>query len=223
MKFVKLIHLSVLALTLSLGMAGCKKSTGKLTPLPGRGAGTVGGDGPSKAAIPDSAPPIRLDTGVPGGTGTGLNTGNPPPVATEVGAGQAGIETSKKDLSNYEQNREKFRDQTVYFDYDKYNIKPSEISKLETVANEMRNLAGKGLRIEGHCDERGTEEYNRSLGERRALAVREKLASLGMSPDMIITISFGEDQPADPGHGEAAWSKNRRGEIILLSPPGAAK
>lgn len=221
MKFVKLIHLSVLALTLSLGMAGCKKSTGKLTPLPGRGAGTVGDSGPSKAAVPDTAPPIRLDTGGAAGTGTGLN--NPPSIGTEVGAGQPGIETSNKDFSNYEQNREKFRDQTVYFDFDKYNIKPSEISKLETVANEMKNLAGRALRIEGHCDERGTEEYNRALGERRALAIREKLASLGMSPDMIVTISFGEDQPTDPGHDESAWSKNRRGEIILLSPPGAAQ
>ena len=223
MKFVKLIHLSVLALTLSLGMAGCKKSTGKLTPLPGRGAGAVGDSGPSRAAIPDTAPPIRLDTGVPGGTGTGLNTGNLPTTTTEVGPGQPGLPNTENNFDNWDKNPEKFRDQTIYFDYDKYNIKPSEISKLETVANEMRNLPGKALRIEGNCDERGTEEYNRALGERRAQSVREKLASLGMSPDMIITISFGEDQPADPGHGEAAWSKNRRGEIILLSPPGAAK
>ena len=223
MKFAKLIYLLGLAVTLSLGMAGCKKGTGKLTPLPGRGAGQVGDSGPSKAAGPDSAPPIRLDNGNPTATGRDSNAGITPPVSTEVGAGQAGLATSDKDFSRHSQDREKFRDQTIYFEYDKYNIKPGEISKLETVANEMKNLPGKALRIEGHCDERGTEEYNRSLGERRALAVREKLATLGMSPEMIVTISFGEDQPAAPGHDESAWSKNRRGEIILLSPPGAAK
>ena len=223
MKFAKLIYLLVLAVTFSLGMAGCKKGTGKLTPLPGRGAGQVGDSGPSKAAGPDSAPPIRLDNGNPTATGRDSNAGITPPVSTEVGAGQAGLATSDKDFSRHSQDREKFRDQTIYFEYDKYNIKPGEISKLETVANEMKNLPGKALRIEGHCDERGTEEYNRALGERRALAVREKLATLGMSPEMIVTISFGEDQPAAPGHDESAWSKNRRGEIILLSPPGAAK
>jgi peptidoglycan-associated lipoprotein len=82
------------------------------------------------------------------------------------------------------------------------------------------NFRGKALRIEGHCDERGTEEYNRSLGDRRALSIREKLVQLGLDPEMLPTISFGEEKPVDPGHNEAAWSRNRRGELILLSPPG---
>ena len=75
------------------------------------------------------------------------------------------------------------------------------------------------MRIEGHCDERGTEEYNRSLGERRAQSVRETLVRLGMDASMIQTITMGEERPAVPGHEEAAWSKNRRGELLLLSPP----
>jgi len=69
----------------------------------------------------------------------------------------------------------------------------------------MKGRAGKALRIEGHCDERGTEEYNRSLGERRALAVRESLIHAGMDANLIDTISYGEDRPADPGHDKDAW------------------
>jgi peptidoglycan-associated lipoprotein len=77
------------------------------------------------------------------------------------------------------------------------------------------------LRIEGHCDERGTEEYNRALGERRALAAREYLVlQKGLDASLVDTISYGEDRPADTGHNEAAWSKNRRDEFILLKPPG---
>ena len=78
------------------------------------------------------------------------------------------------------------------------------------------------LLIEGNCDERGTEEYNRALGERRALAAREALAKLGVDPMRILTISYGKDKPADPGHDEAAWQKNRRDDFVLLHPkPGA--
>ena len=74
------------------------------------------------------------------------------------------------------------------------------------------------LLIEGNCDERGTEEYNRALGERRALAAREALAKLGIDPMRIRTISYGKDKPADPGHDEAAWAKNRRDDFVLLHP-----
>ncbi len=77
------------------------------------------------------------------------------------------------------------------------------------------------LLIEGHCDERGTEEYNRSLGERRALALREALAKDGVDAGRIRTISYGKDQPEDAGHDEAAWNKNRRGVFVLCHPkPG---
>jgi peptidoglycan-associated lipoprotein len=74
------------------------------------------------------------------------------------------------------------------------------------------------LLVEGHCDERGTEEYNRSLGERRALALREALASQGVSPMRVTTRSFGEDRPAVPGNNESAYRQNRRGEFVVLTP-----
>jgi peptidoglycan-associated lipoprotein len=74
------------------------------------------------------------------------------------------------------------------------------------------------LRIEGNCDERGTEEYNRALGDHRALAAREALAKDGIDPERIQTQSFGKDKPADTGHDESAWAKNRRDEFVLLTP-----
>jgi peptidoglycan-associated lipoprotein len=113
---------------------------------------------------------------------------------------------------------ETFRANTVYFDFDRSNVKASERAKIEAVAAHLKANAAQKLRVEGHCDERGTEEYNRALGERRAQSVREYLVNLGVTADRVYTISFGEDKPADPGHDEAAFAKNRRGEFILLKP-----
>ena len=89
---------------------------------------------------------------------------------------------------------------------------------LQSVAQQLQSNPADKLFIEGNCDERGTEEYNRSLGERRALAAREALAGLGIDPMKIRTISYGKDKPADPGHDEAAWAKNRRDDFVLLIP-----
>jgi len=107
----------------------------------------------------------------------------------------------------------------VYFEFDRSTVRASEAAKVQEVANRFKNENPESdLLIEGHCDERGTEEYNRSLGERRALALRELLVAAGISSDHVHTTSFGKDKPAEVGHNEAAWSKNRRGEFILVLP-----
>ena len=116
------------------------------------------------------------------------------------------------------QDRAALASETVYFSYDSSAIQPGEESKVEAVANALRSDATAKLLIEGHCDERGTEEYNRSLGERRALAVREALANRGIDSARVATITYGEDRPADLGQGEDAWSRNRRAEFVLLHP-----
>ena len=103
----------------------------------------------------------------------------------------------------------------VYFDFDSVKIRPSEVAKLEAVAAALKGNSNK-LVIEGHCDERGTAEYNRALGERRAEAAREKLVALGVGAGRITTISYGKDKPADPGHDETAWAKNRRCEFAVV-------
>jgi peptidoglycan-associated lipoprotein len=214
MKLAKLAYLLTVSLTLSLAAVGCRKGLDKTTQIPNRG----------QPAISDStAPPRDLAPGanIPTGTGPEITGVTPPPIPFDATKGQ-GIEAAKGDFSNWSENRDEFAAQTVYFDFDKSVVKGSEVGKLEEVAARMKNnFAGKALRIEGHCDERGTEEYNRALGDRRALSIREKLVQLGLDPEMLPTISFGEDKPADLGHNDAAFAKNRRAELILLSPPGS--
>ena len=123
------------------------------------------------------------------------------------------------DFDRYARNTEIFKSDTVYFAYDSSAIKAGEQSKIANVASHLKSNPSNAVEVDGHCDERGTDEYNRSLGERRALAVRETLISLGVEGSKVLTVSFGRDKPADLGHSDAAHAKNRRGEFILLTPP----
>lgn len=104
----------------------------------------------------------------------------------------------------------------VYFDFDSAQINPGERSKVEAVAAYLRDNSGVGVIVEGHCDERGSNEYNLALGERRALAVRAYLVSLGVDAARIQTKSYGEERPVAMGHDESAWSQNRRAEFQLF-------
>jgi len=106
----------------------------------------------------------------------------------------------------------------VLFAFDSAKISQREAAKLPAVARHMKANTSKTLVIEGHCDERGTAEYNRTLGERRAQAAREELVKLGVPASRITTISYGKDKPANPGHDEAAWAENRRCEFAIAGP-----
>jgi peptidoglycan-associated lipoprotein len=103
---------------------------------------------------------------------------------------------------------------TVYFDYDRYNIRSDARSALRANAKAINaNDKWGRVTIEGHCDERGSEEYNLALGERRAHAVRKYLIDLGVPSKRLNTVSFGEAKPAVMGHDESAWRYNRRSEF----------
>ncbi len=102
----------------------------------------------------------------------------------------------------------------VYFDFDKFNIKPEFAASIKE--NSGRLIAGKqAVVVEGHCDERGSNEYNLALGQRRAEAVRQALVAAGVPADQLKTISYGEERPEDPGHNESAWAKNRRAMLTV--------
>jgi len=103
----------------------------------------------------------------------------------------------------------------VYFDYDSSLVAATERPKVETVAQYLKSNSATAVIIEGNCDERGSNEYNLALGERRAQAIRDYLAGLGIGADRIQTKSYGEEKPVNPGHDEAAWAANRRGEFVL--------
>ena len=103
----------------------------------------------------------------------------------------------------------------VHFEYDSFQIQNNEVSTIEAVADYLRRNPGMRLVVEGHCDERGSREYNLSLGESRALAVRAYLIGLGIEGGRIQTRSYGEEQPLDPGHTPAAYRRNRRAEFAI--------
>ena len=106
----------------------------------------------------------------------------------------------------------------VLFAFDSAKISSNEAAKLPAVAQYVKANPSKTLVIEGNCDERGTPEYNRALGERRAQAAREELVKLGVPASRTTTVSFGKDKPADPGHDDAAWAKDRRCEFVIAGP-----
>ncbi len=200
MKSNKLIYSLFIALVAtSLATTGCKHKPVGVTKLPGQnGPGITDPNSGGNNNIPP-APPVT-------DKGDDLNKGpgNNPLVPI--------------DMNKFDPDRAAFAANTVHFPFDSAAIKANEQANIAAVASALAAAPGNALLIEGHCDERGTEEYNRALGERRADGLREALIKLNVSGNRIATRSFGKDQPVDPGHNEAAFSKNRRGEFILLHP-----
>lgn len=197
MKATKITTLLVVALALTMVGTGCRKKPVGVTDLKDRQY-RVG------------------DTGMtPGGTidpGTGGIIGGLP---------GDGTPQDPKDFikqGNYNVNSTALAAQTVRFDYDSSVIKASEQASVAAVAAYLNGNASVGLRIDGHCDERGTEGYNDSLGDRRALALREAVLALGVSADRVITQTFGENKPVAFGQDESSYAQNRRGEFMVLEP-----
>lgn len=106
----------------------------------------------------------------------------------------------------------------INFDFDKYNIRETDAAILkENLAwFQARENSGKKVKIEGHCDERGTVEYNLVLGQKRADSTKNFLVGLGIDGKLLETVSYGKEKPVDPGHNEAAWAKNRRAHFLAL-------
>ena len=196
----KFLHLLAIVVVLAVGVTGCKKKPVGVTPIPGKSQSGIGGPGTG-----------GLPIGVP-------TTGSEIPNESPFAPGTVAASTTAMNAGP--QDREKLKAETVYFDVDSATIKNSEKSKLQKVADYLKANPTHDVLIEGHCDERGTEQYNLSLGEKRAQAVREHLVSLGAPADALYTQSYGEAHPASEGTGEAAWSKNRRAEFVVALPAG---
>ncbi|HRZ80194.1 MAG TPA: OmpA family protein [bacterium] len=103
--------------------------------------------------------------------------------------------------------------QSVHFDYNEYSIRSEDMPKVELVSRWMGNFSEKVIRVEGHADERGSIDYNMSLGEKRASEVKDKLIQLGIDSKRIKIVSYGEEKPANPASNESAWYENRRAEF----------
>jgi peptidoglycan-associated lipoprotein len=118
----------------------------------------------------------------------------------------AGVAVTEEKLSRFDD---------VRFDFDKSVVKEDGRKTCQVVADYMKKNPKAKLLIEGHCDERGTAEYNLALGDRRATAVMTYLVSLGVPKATLSTVSFGKERPLDSGHDEEAWAKNRRAHFVL--------
>ena len=198
-----LIYSLALALVATLATTGCKHTTGPITKLP-----------PART-------PVAVDYGpgpTRGGPGPIFNSNNDnpgvnpnPPVEIPDPNERYKMTPDRTALAAF----------TIHFAYDSAAIRKSEQSNLQEVAKALSADPKTKVIVEGNCDERGTEEYNRALGERRALAAREALTKLGVDPMRVFTESFGKDKPVESGHDTAAWEKNRRDDFVLLHPkPG---
>ena len=158
----------------------------------------------------------------PGGTG-GIPGGNPGGPITGGGTTIVEIPPENTDLGkNFNgsqiEDRDMFLAQMVHFEFDSSAVRTNDLPKVEIVAQYMIQNPTHSLLVEGHCDERGAEDYKLSLGERRALSVVDELIRYGVTPDRIRTTSYGEKIPITSGITEAAFAQNRRGEFVLLRP-----
>lgn len=159
---------------------------------------------------PPPAPPILNGTGGIEPVPVPVDTVGPGPVVDPVDIVQPEPEPIRRKPAGMVTEL-----QTVYFEFDQFRLTPEAVRILEGNAEFLLAHPELRVQIEGHCDERGTVEYNYQLGQRRADAVREYLIAKGVSPGQLNTISFGEERPAAPGSNEAAWQKNRRAQFQI--------
>jgi peptidoglycan-associated lipoprotein len=190
-----LIYSCALALAVTLTATGCRHKPGHVTPLP---AGMT--QPPAESTLPTLPP------------GPAINNSGENPNANGIPLPDSSL------INGMIPDRAALAAYTIHFAFDSAVIRSSEQGSLQSVASALAADPNTKLLVEGNCDERGTEEYNRALGERRALAAREALVKLNVDPMRVFTRSYGKDKPSDPGHDESAWQKNRRDDFVLLHP-----
>jgi peptidoglycan-associated lipoprotein len=150
---------------------------------------------------------VVQDTGPSGEAAPAEETKEPGAEGTPTGAAGG--------ISEEELARNRFENEDIYYAFDSSVLSAVAQDVLRRKAEWLRNNPGEQVSIEGHCDERGTNEYNLALGERRAKSAHNFLVDLGIDASRLTTISYGEERPVDPGHNEEAWAKNRRAHFVL--------
>ena len=188
--------LTIIAVLAILWLPACKTNRKKVEPVTTPAV--------TETAAPEVAMPERTETPV----AQEPDFVQPEPVEevmpTEIDA-----------LNRYAQEKGYIRD--AYFNYDEATLDSAAQDALQSSASWLRaEGAAYNVLIEGHCDERGTEQYNLALGDRRANTAKDYLVTLGINSGRIRTVSYGEERPFDEGHDEGAWSKNRRAHLVLV-------
>ena len=192
----------MLALLLVLGvvLVGCAKrpaTTQATAPAPTGAAATTPG------ATTAAAQPGGGGTTSSGGTTSGPTTATPAPTATPTNRPAPSEFAAVADLKD------------IHFDFDKYDIRPGDSKTLDGNAGWLKSNPNHLVLIEGHCDERGTNEYNLALGDRRARATKDFLVAQGVRASRITILSYGEERPVCIEHNEGCWAKNRRAHFLV--------
>ncbi len=200
-------YLKTLAVVAALAAIGCKSATTDVTNIPGHKLANNGDNGNGNTGGGNG------NTGLgPGGTGGGTGgpeiTPNPNPGFTPLGL-----------PGEHEIVRDAF--QKIHFTYDSAELRPEDLPHITKVAEYLDQNPQHLLEVEGHCDERGTEDYNLSLGERRAQAIAQALSELGVTANRLATKSMGEKIPMVQGSDNESFAANRRGEFVLYVPMAA--
>ncbi|MBP1778148.1 MAG: Outer rane lipoprotein omp16 precursor (peptidoglycan-associated lipoprotein) (modular protein) [candidate division NC10 bacterium] len=206
MRFRGSVHvlLAVAVLIGSLALYGCPKRPEVMQAAPAP-AGPAAATVPGPAAAPAQPSPQTAETPV---------TRPAPPAETPVRPSQAAPSTMAPAAAQPgAPGPSPLKD--VFFDFDKANIRDDQKAALNDNVGWLKGNTGAKLLVEGHCDERGTAEYNLGLGERRAKAVKDYLIAAGIAADRVSTISYGKERPFVLGHDESAWKWNRRGHFVI--------
>lgn len=183
----------LLILALVVGTFACTKQN--VPPQPGFGPGTGGSDG--------------TGTGGPGGIGGTGGAGLDEARWRELGL------SSEQEKQEFLAKSQRFENEDIYFDYDAYTLSEPAKRILDEKVAFIKRFPKAKVTIEGHCDERGTTEYNLALGERRANSALQYIVNSGASRANLTTLSYGKERPAATGHDEASWAKNRRDHFVL--------
>ena len=191
-------------------LSNARRSAAALVMMMALGAGACGKKEPP-VARPMPPPPPSDDAGMarpPAPPDPGDEPAPVPPVpVTDDAIGSKTIDDINRESPL----------QPVFFGLDQSEVDQAGQQLLQRNADVLKKYDTWQITIEGHCDERGTAEYNLALGERRAVAARNYLVSLGVSADRIKTVSYGKEFPFDPGHTESAWAKNRRAHFVVTA------
>lgn len=188
-----LVATLVVSTALFVGCAKRPATTAASAPAPTGTAATTGATGGAARTTP--APPAAAA----------------PPVTAAPQAPTAAARPSPKEFTAIPELK------PIYFDFDKYDIRPADAKILDANAQWLKSNDNQRVLIEGHCDERGTAEYNLALGERRAVAAKTYLVLLGIAADKLRVVSYGKEFPFEAGHEEGAWSKNRRAHFVITA------
>ena len=172
------------------------------------------------AACKKPTPPVARPMPPPG-VNTGATTTAPPPPAPPEPVNEPVVVPSMPEDTVASRTLDELnRDsplKPVFYELDSADLSPSGQQALQDNANVLKKYGTWQITIEGHCDERGTAEYNLALGERRAITARDYLVSLGIPATRVKTVSYGKEFPFDPAHTDAAWSKNRRAHFVITA------